>query len=178
MSNRRIERTVLLEYVEELFKQSSFLFFASYKGLTVKKLTNLRNRLHGNGSGCVVLKNSYIILGLKKMGVTVPDSFSLSGDTMVILGSGDVCATAKIIKEFSKENDQVAAKGGVVDGKLLNPAGVAALADLPPKEVLLSQLLFMMKSPAQRLVRVLSARKNSIVWTLENYAKKLEEKKS
>ena len=61
------------------------------------------------------------------------------------------------------------------DGKLLNAAEVAALADLPPREVLLGQLLGLLQAPATGLVRVLNAKLSSIVYVLNAFCKKKEQ---
>lgn len=175
MSDRRIEREVLLDYTSELFKDSDFLFFTGYKGLTVKDFSDLRDKLHECNAKCIVLKNTYVSLGLAEAGIEVPEDFKLTGDTLCILGKDDPCGPAKVLKDESKDHEQLACKAGVVEGKIVDPAMVKALADMPPKEVLLSTLLGVMKGPGQKLVRVLSQRKNSIVWLLENYANKLED---
>ncbi len=175
MSNRRIEREVLLSYVKEMFDEASYLFFASYIGLTVQQFSELRGKLDDAESACVVLKNTYIELGLKEIGCELPEDFEFTGDTMVVFGSGDPAAAAKVVKEFGKEHDVVTFKGGLLDGRFMSAAAATDLADMPPKEVLLSTLLGTMKGPGQNLVRTLSTRKNTIVWTLENYANKLEE---
>jgi large subunit ribosomal protein L10 len=175
MSDRRIERDVLLDYTSDLFKDSDFLFFTGFKGLTVKAFTELRSKLHDCNAKCIVLKNSYVNLGLKEAGVDVPEDFKLTGDTLCVHGKDDPCGPAKVLKEELKDHEQLACKAGVVEGKIVDAATVKALADMPPKEVLLSILLGVMKGPGQKLVGVLSQRKNSIVWLLENHANKLED---
>ncbi len=175
MSDRRIEREVLLDYTSELFKDSDFLFFTGYKGLTVEQLSDLRGKLHECGSKCVVLKNTYIKLGLVKAGIELPEDFELTGDTLCVLGKDDPCAPAKILKEASKNLEQLECKFGIVESKVVDAALVKALADLPPKEALLSMLLYIMKQPGRKLVQVLTQRKSSIVWLLENHANKLED---
>jgi large subunit ribosomal protein L10 len=175
MSDRRIEREVLLDYTSELFKGADFLFFTGYKGLTVKAFSELRGKLHKCNAKCVVLKKTYVRLALVEAGVEVPENFKLTGDTLCVSGKSDPCGVAKVLKEELKEYQQLASKVGVVEGKLVDAAMVNALADMPPKEVLLSNLLYIMKQPGRKLVQVLSQRKNSIVWLLENYANKLEE---
>jgi large subunit ribosomal protein L10 len=175
MSNRRIEREVLLDYTSELFKDSDFLFFTGYKGLTVKEFSGLRDKLHSCGAKCVVLKNSYVKLGLKEAGIDVPEDFQMTGDTLCVVGKEDPCAPAKVLKEESKAFQQLECKAGVVEGKVVSSAMVKSLADMPPKEVLLAQLLGIMKNPGQRLVRTLTQRRSSIVWLLENHRNKLED---
>ena len=82
---------------------SDFLFFTGYKGLTVKEFSGLRDKLHDSGAKCVVLKNTYIKLGLKEAGVELPEDFQMTGDTLCVLGKEDPCAPAKVLKEESKE---------------------------------------------------------------------------
>ena len=173
MSEHRIERVQLLAYVTALLRDSPYAVFITFKGLSVAKATNLRQRLATKGARCHVVKNTYVRLALPEAGVNLPPDFTLRGDTALVSGTGDAAAVAKVIKEFGKENEQVTFKAGILNGRCLSAAQVLALADLPPKEVLLALLLTVLKGPASQLVRVLAARRNSLVWVLENYAAKL-----
>ncbi len=168
----RIEKVVLLEFVSGLFRDASFILFTTYKGLTVSQAHELRGQLAGAGAGCRVLKNSFIKLGLANAGIELPASFEFSGDTAAITGTGDSCQAAKAIAAFAKEHPVVTFKAGIVDGKFLAADRVKALAELPPMDVLYAQLLGLLKHPARRLLRVLSARSNNIVCVLQNYLKK------
>ena len=71
--------------------------------------------------------------------------------------SKDAVAAAKVMSDFAKTNDKLIVKAGAHAGKALDAAGVKALADIPSKEVLLSQLLGLMQSPISRLARVIAA---------------------
>ena len=71
--------------------------------------------------------------------------------------SEDAVAAAKVISDFAKGNDKLIVKAGAYAGKALNADGVKALASVPSKEVLLSQLLGLMQSPVSRFARVLAA---------------------
>ncbi len=178
MSNRRIERVILFEYARDLFAGNQAAFLISYGGLTVAQISDIRLRLREAGSRMIVMRNSYIRLGLEANEIAIPEDVTLQGDTAVVLSGDDPVATAKLVKDFAKEFDQVTIKGGTMDGKFLSPAEIEALAETPPREVLLGMLLSAMKSSSQQLVKVISTRKNSIVWLLENYIKKLEEAQS
>ncbi|MBL8314845.1 MAG: 50S ribosomal protein L10, partial [Rubrivivax sp.] len=87
--------------------------------------------------------------------------FEVAQETMVgplIYGfSEDAVAAAKVLADFAKSNDKLVVKGGAYAGKALDANGVKALASVPSKEVLLSQLLGLMQSPVSRLARVLAA---------------------
>jgi large subunit ribosomal protein L10 len=81
---------------------------------------------------------------------------ALAGQTAFITGDADVCGTAKMLKNFQKEFKRPSVKGGVLDGALLDPAQVVALADLPPREVLLAMLLGVINQPASMIARVIN----------------------
>ena len=68
----------------------------------------------------------------------------------------DVCAAAKVMKNFSTEFKMPTMKAGVLDGNLLTVDGIKSLADLPSREVLLAQLLGVLQAPASKLVRTLA----------------------
>jgi len=72
------------------------------------------------------------------------------------LFSADAVAAAKVVSDFAKANDKLIVKAGAHAGKVLDANGVASLASIPSKEVLLSQLLGLMQSPVARIARVLA----------------------
>ena len=74
----------------------------------------------------------------------------------IVTGETDVCATAKVLKTFNKESKKLGIRCGVLDGAFLDEAQVIVLADLPPMDILRSQLLGVFSSPAQKLVTVLN----------------------
>ena len=89
--------------------------------------------------------------------VGLPDfSDSLSGQTAIVTGEQDICATAKVLKTFAAEFQKPAVKAGILDNALLSPDQVKAMADLPPLPVLQAQLLGLLNSPASKLVRTLA----------------------
>ena len=178
MSDRRVEKVAIYNYVTEIFKEADYLYFVTYGGLSVKQFSEFRTELAKYGAKCLVLKNTYIKLGMGSIGVELPEGVNLTGDTAIVFGKGDPCAAAKAIKNFDVKNGDdelfVSFKSGVVENKFQDEAACKSLADMPPKEVLLSQLVMLMKTPGSKLVQTISMRKNSIVWLLENYIKKLE----
>jgi large subunit ribosomal protein L10 len=91
----------------------------------------------------------------------VGTSFEVAKDQMVgpliYSFSEDAVAAAKVVNDFAKGNEKFVIKGGAYNGKVLDQAGVQALANIPSKEVLLAQLLGLMQSPISRMARVLAA---------------------
>ena len=155
MSLNRNEKAAVVEGVSAQAARSQTLALAEYRGLTVAQLDTLRRQAREQGVYLHVLKNT---LARRAVAGT---SFEVAGDHMVgplIYGfSSDAVAAAKVIADFAKGNDKLVVKAGVFAGKKLDAEGVKALAAIPSKEVLLSQLLGLMKSPITRVARVLAA---------------------
>jgi len=135
--------------------KSQTLALAEYRGLTVEALNKLRVDARSKGVYLHVLKNT---LARRAVAGT---PFEAASDAMVgplIYGfSEDAVAAAKVIADFAKTNDKLVIKGGAYGGKALDVNGVKALASVPSKEVLLSQVAGLLKSPVQRTAAVLAA---------------------
>jgi large subunit ribosomal protein L10 len=101
----------------------------------------------------------------KEAGIEGLEDF-LTGPTAVAFGMTDVVSPAKVLTEFAKTNDKLQIKAGVLDKKILTPDNVKALADIPPREVLLSMVLRGMQGPISGLVNVLQGNIRNLVYTL------------
>lgn len=155
MSLNRNEKAAVVTDVAAQVARSQTLALAEYRGLTVEHLNNLRRQARDKGVYLHVLKNT---LARRAVAGT---PFEVASDAMVgplIYGfSEDAVAAAKVIADFAKGNDKLIVKAGAYAGKALNADGVKALASIPSKEVLLSQLAGLLKSPIQRTAAVLAA---------------------
>lgn len=151
---KEVKQTIIDELLERI-NGSPFLLVADYGGMTVPQFEALRKQLKESGAKFQVAKNSFVKRAADS--AEFPEGLSdyLSGQTAVVTGESDVCAAAKVLKTFNKENGVPATRGGVLDGELLDEGKVKALADLPAKEVLYAQLLGVLSQPAQQLVTVL-----------------------
>jgi large subunit ribosomal protein L10 len=152
----KAEKTLLIENLLERVNSSPFMFVVDYTGLTVDKFAELRKRLSGCGAEIHVFKNTLVKKASERAGYPAEIATSLSGQSAVVTGLKDVCAAAKVMKNFTAEFEKPVMKAGVLDGKFLDVAGIKALADLPAREVLLAQLLGVLQAPASKLVRVLN----------------------
>ena len=155
MSLNRNEKATVVTDVAAQVARSQTLTLAEYRGLTVDHLNALRKQARERGVYLHVLKNT---LARRAVAGT---QFEVAAASMVgplIYGfSQDAVAAAKVMSDFAKGNDKLIVKAGAHAGQALDAAGVKALADIPSKEVLLSQLLGLMQSPVSRLARVLAA---------------------
>jgi large subunit ribosomal protein L10 len=151
----RPEKATIVEDLSARLNQSPFLIVTEYTGMNVLQFSELRSRLAGAGAQCRVVKNTF--LRRAAAGVGYPDlAQTLSGQTAIVTGESDVCAAAKVLKVFAAEFQKLAIKVGVLDKAIVSKEQIQALADLPPKAVLQSQLLGVLKSPLQKLVVLLN----------------------
>lgn len=155
MSLNRNEKAAVVSDVAAQAAKAQTLALAEYRGLTVEALNKLRVTARAQGVYLHVLKNT---LARRAVAGT---SFEAASESMVgplIYGfSEDAVAAAKVIADFAKTNDKLVIKGGAYGGKALDVNGVKALAAVPSKEVLLSQIAGLLKSPVQRTAAVLAA---------------------
>jgi large subunit ribosomal protein L10 len=125
--------------------------------MTVSKDQELRNRLREAGATYSVVKNTLA----RKASVGTPfeqASEHFKGVTAIAVSTGDPVTLSKAVSKFAKENPEVFTfKAGVVEGRVVALTQVEAFASLPPKEVLISRVMFLINCQAQRLVTVLSA---------------------
>ena len=151
----RPEKVTIVEALQSKLNASPFVLVTDYAGLRVDEFTTLRGRLADAGAECKVVKNTFLRRALSDAGL--PDiSGDLTGQTAVVVGDKDVAAAAKVLKTFAGEFKKLTVKVGVVDKIVVSNTQIAAIADLPSRDVLLAQLLGVLQAPASKLVRVLN----------------------
>ena len=152
----RPEKASIVSDLSERLTKSPFVLVTDYQRMNVSHFANLRNRLAGAGAEMHVVKNSFLKRAMTDSGL--PDvGGNLTGQTAIVTGDKkDVAPVAKVLKLFAAEFKIAALKIGVVDKSVLSTKDLEALADLPPREVLLAQLLGLLLSPATKLVRLLN----------------------
>jgi len=155
LSLNRNEKAAVVEEVAAQVAKSQTLALAEYRGLTVENLNKLRVDARAKGVYLHVVKNT---LARRAVAGTPFEVVSESMVGPLIYGfSEDAVAAAKVIADFAKGNDKLVIKAGAYAGKALDADGVKALAAIPSKEVLLSQIAGLLKSPVQRTAAVLAA---------------------
>jgi large subunit ribosomal protein L10 len=155
LSLDRNEKAAVVADVSAQVARSQTLALAEYRGLTVEHLNKLRVDARAKGVYLHVLKNTLARRAVKGTPFEVATE-SMAGP--LIYGfSEDAVAAAKVIADFAKTNDKLVVKAGAYAGKALDANGVKALAAIPSKEVLLSQVAGLLKSPVQRMAAVIAA---------------------
>ncbi|GGP28327.1 50S ribosomal protein L10 [Silvimonas amylolytica] len=152
--NLEDKKAVVAEISAEVAKAQT-LVVAEYRGIEVASMTLLRKQARESGVYLRVLKNT---LARRAVEGT---PFAGLADHMVgplVYGiSEDPVAAAKVLNDFAKKDDKIVVKAGSYDGKVLDAAGVSALASIPSREELLSKLLYVMKAPVAGFARALAA---------------------
>jgi large subunit ribosomal protein L10 len=131
------------------------IVLAEYRGIQVGHLTQLRAKARTQGVYMRVLKNT-----LARRAVEGTPFASLASEMtgpLIYSISEDAVGAAKVVSDFAKTNDKLVVKAGNYAGKPLDKAAVAALASIPSREVLLSQLLGLMQTPVSAFARGLAA---------------------
>ena len=152
---KRSEKVANVEAMSDDFGKASVTVLAEYRGLTALQMNRLRRAVREADGRCRVAKNR-----LAKRAIAGSRYASLEGmlkgPTALIIGFKDPIAIAKVAMKLAGEMPKLAIKGAVLDGQVVPAAGVKALADLPPREVVLAQLLGLLQAPASQLVRTLN----------------------
>jgi len=163
------EKQQVVEEIKQKFQGATGVVLADYRGLTVSQVTSLRVELRQAGVEYRVLKNTMVRRAANEIGLEGLDPF-LEGPTALAF-SADPVAGAKILSEFTKKNKNLTIKAGVVEGKVIGPEKVKDLANLPSREVLLSQVLAGIQAPLQGMVNVLQGPIRKMGYALEEVRK-------
>lgn len=128
---------------------------AEYRGIEVGDLTVLRKKARESGVYLRVLKNTLVRRAVEGTDFA-PLAEQMVGPLIYSI-SADPVAAAKVLNDFAKTNDKLVLKAGSYAGKVLDKAGVQALASIPSREELLSKLLYVMKAPVTGFAVALGA---------------------
>lgn len=137
-------------------EKASSMIVGTFSKLTVAKDFELRKTVRTAGGRYQVVKNT--LARLASEGTEVADALkSLEGVTSIAYTSGDPVALAKALSKYVDDNPEYSFKAGVLEGRVISMKEVKALATMPSKEEIHAKLLFLINSPAQRLVTVMNA---------------------
>ncbi len=173
MPNKKNIETVAA--LKESMGSCAGLVFFDYRGVTVSQLTDLRRELAKTSSSIKICKNSLVDIALKDLGREVKDEMFIN-PTAVVFAKEDMPSAAKVISEAAKKNDKIKIKGGYMGEDLLDPANVQVVANIPPREVLLSHLVTVLESPISSFANTLQSVISELAYVLDSVEE--EKKKS
>ena len=151
----RKEKAELVETLQTAFDGSSTIVVAHQVGMTVAESSDLRQKMRDSEAGFKVTKNRIAKLALK--GTRFEDLDSLFAGPTAVGMSQDPVSAAKILVDYAKGNKKLTIVGGSMDGKILDKAGVEALAKMPSLDELRGKLVGLIQAPAAKIARVTQA---------------------
>jgi len=158
--------------LKERIEASQIAILTNYKGIDAEQVTALRKQLRDGEVTYKVYKNTLALRVLDELGLNDAAQY-MDGPTAWAF-SEDPVAPAKIIKDFSKEAEMLSMAGGILDGAVVGPDQLKALAELPSKDQLLAQLVGTIAAPLRNLVGVLNAVPRNLVNVIDQIQKQKE----
>ena len=164
----RAEKVERVGELKARIEGSDALLLTEYRGLTVSDITELRRSLAEGGAGFAVVKNTLMQRAAADASIDELEVL-LEGPTAVAFVSGDPVAVAKKFVDAAKRFPGLILKGGYLDGHVLSAEEAKGLADLDPREVMLSKVAGMMKSEMSRAAAMFVAAQSRFLSLLEAY---------
>jgi large subunit ribosomal protein L10 len=143
------------DYLENLGRAQAVIV-ADYQGMTVATATALRTRLREVDGSFQIVKNTLFKRVLQQAGVPEPSEM-LKGPVAVCYCFGEVAPVAKTLNEFARETEYLRIRGGLIGRSIIDAAGAKALADLPPRPIVLAQLVGAIQGPMSSLAGLVAA---------------------
>ncbi len=168
---RKEQKTAVVDNLSGTFKKATIALVSEYRGMTVAETTEVRRKLRAVRGELKVAKNTLIRRAIKDTGYTSLED-KLGGPVGLIIGTEDPVEIAKTVVGFKDLGDKFKLRGGVVDGSPVTVEEIQALATLPPKEVILGQLLGLIQAPATHLVRLLNEPGSALARLIDAIGKK------
>ena len=147
------------------------MYVVDYRGLSVKEAQEFRRSLREVGAEMKVYKNNLVKLALEQKELPALDDV-LTETNAFIFYEEDPVAAAKAVKDASKKLGKLSFKGGIADGQAITAEQAQAYADLPSREQLVAQLLYVVSSPLSGIAGVCAGPARGLVTALDAVAGK------
>src|SRR5215469_978936 len=168
---RKEQKTAIVAQLAENFGKASIALVSEYKGMTAGESDDMRRRIRAVRGEFRVTKNTLLRRAVKDSPFSALEG-QLGGPVGLIVSYADPVELAKTVTSFKEFGDKFKLRAGVLDGKPLTAEEISALATLPPREVILAQLLGLLQAPATQLARLLNEPGSSVARVLDAIAKK------
>jgi large subunit ribosomal protein L10 len=158
-------KKAIVNEVAEVAANAPSAIAAEYAGITVEQMTQLRQAARASGVYLRVVRNTLARRALENTRFECMRD-GLTGPLLLAFSGNEPGAVARVIRDFAKANDKLVVKLVALDGRLLQPSDIEALASMPSREQAISMLMAVMKAPITRLVRTLAEPHGKLVRTL------------
>ena len=168
---QRQEKIESVTRLKTLLTENPNIFLIQFSKVDVPSITLLRQKVREKNARYLVAKNTLISRAVEGTDMAVLKDH-LQGPTALVVNAGDPVEVAKVLADFNKDKPEFAFKGGFVEHQATSGAQLKSLATMPSKPELIAKVLYIMKSPIQRLVYVLSAPPQQLVTALNAISEK------
>ena len=165
MINKEKKHKIVEELLDNITKAKA-IYFTTFSGLSVSKISQLRDNLRQVDTKAKVAKKTLADLSFKKSGKELDIKNKFEGSIMLEFAFGDPMLTAKTIWQFSKQNKNLKILGALMDDKTLTTEEVIQLAQIPSREVLLGRLVASLTSPIRNFNYVLKGNMTKLTYVL------------
>src|SRR5690349_8986200 len=165
MDNPRAEKVAVVDEVRGKLSGAGAAVLTEYRGLTVSAMSDLRRALRAAGGDYKIYKNTLVRFAARDLGLDIDEL--LTGPTAIAFVDGDAAAVAKALRDYARTNPLLVVKGGLLGERRINASEVTALADLPSREQLLSQIAGLFAAPMQQFASLLDAVPRSFAYALQ-----------
>jgi large subunit ribosomal protein L10 len=152
----RPEKVAVVEEIRTKLAESDATVLTEYRGLTVHDFADLRGSLRGSGTEYKVFKNTLARRAVAGAGLDDITSL-LEGPVAIAFVRGDAAAAAKALRDFGRTNPALVVKGGLLGERVITPADIEALADLPSREIMLTQIAGLFQAPLTKAAGLFQA---------------------
>jgi large subunit ribosomal protein L10 len=166
------EKEALVQEVSDRLKGVKGMYLADFTGMTVEKVSALRAKCRASGVQYKVIKNTLLKRAVNQNGMTQLDEF-LEGPTALAYSMDSEVEPARVLIEFANANEKPIVKAGLIGDRLYSADEVKQLALLPPRDVLLAQVLGTISAPLTNFLGAV----NALLASPAQLAGALEEKK-
>ena len=172
MDNPRQEKVAVVDEVRSRLDGANGAILTEYRGLSVSNLAELRKALEKAGGSYKIYKNTLVKLATSG-GRHQALQPLLEGPTAIAFVEGEISAVSKALRDYARTNPNLIVKGGMFGEDLLSTSELTALADLPPKDVLLARLAGGIAAPLQQLAGLLQALPRNLAYGLSALVEKM-----
>ncbi|HHI02445.1 MAG TPA: 50S ribosomal protein L10 [candidate division Zixibacteria bacterium] len=160
------EKMEAVSGLKEQMENASSVFVTEYTGLNVHDITILRKNLRENSVKYIIAKNTLMKIAAKEAGLDDIIDY-LRGQTALAFGADDPAVAAKILYDSYKEIEKPVIRAFILDGQLFSGDEITRLANLPSREILLSQVVSAVESPISGIVSSVDGLFQELVATVD-----------
>jgi large subunit ribosomal protein L10 len=150
------EKEAEIRDIAARLEKAKSMYLADFTGMTVESVSALRAKCRASGVHYKVIKNTLLKRAANQVGVTQLDDF-LEGPTAIAFSTESEVEPARVLVEFAKEGDKPVVKAGLIGDRLYDTAAIKVLASLPPRDVLLAQVLGTITAPLSSFLGAVNA---------------------